>query len=74
MIYPYLWIKKNQAILGIEFQELKMRENKEKKGIKLEESIVQKREIYYQKMKELNGVSIAATTKRDNAQVSDAIV
>lgn len=68
IIYPYLWIKREQAMVGIEFQELKMKEAQEKRGKILEDSVMRKREEYYRKMKELNGVITAATTKQEDAE------
>jgi intein/homing endonuclease len=54
LIQPYLKLKKPQAKLGIEFQEKKMTDKYDRRGILLTEKDVKWREEYLLKMKELN--------------------
>lgn len=53
-LLPYFILKKEQAIVGIEFQERCHGRNKQFTGRKVPIWMANRREEYYQKMKELN--------------------
>src|SRR5690606_39544108 len=71
-LLPYLMVKKKQAELLLEFCEKWV--SPRDKRLKISESELQRREDTYQKMRKLNAVGAAATTKSFCARECEAIV